>query len=284
MSTVLITGASSGIGRETAVRLAERGHHVIATARTMSALEQIQRTTKGRVDTLELDVTSQASTEAAQREIATLTSGGIDVLINNAGYALTGPLEEVGDADLKAQFETNVFGPMRMIRTFLPKMRERKSGRIINISSVVGRLALPFFGPYNATKHAIEAMSDALRNELRPFGIHVVIIEPGVIATGFAEAERKAMEGHVAAGSPYAEQINKLIAFQRETHTSAAKPEVAARAIVRAVEAEKPRARYVVPLLRNRALIALAEFLPTEASDALLQGITGLRRVRPTNS
>lgn len=281
MPTVLITGASAGIGRETAVRLAERGHHVIATARNVQALEQIKRTTKGRVDTLAIDVTSQDSVDAAKKEIATFASQ-VDVLINNAAYALTGPLESVSDADLKAQFETNVFGPMRMIRTFLPQMRERKSGRIINISSVVGRLALPFFGPYNATKHALEAMSDALRNELRPFGIRVVIIEPGAISTGFGEIERKGLEQHGEPGAPYAEQIAKVIAFQKDLHPNAAKPEVAARAIVHAVETEKPRARYVVPFLRNRALIALAEFLPTEASDALIQNMTGLRGTRPS--
>ncbi len=285
MSTVLITGASSGIGRETAVRLAERGHHVLAAARTVPALEQVRKTTKGRIDALELDVTSQDSVDAAKREIASIVGqAGIDVLINNAAYTLTGPLEEVGDADLKAQFETNVFGPMRMIRTFVPEMRARRAGRVINISSVVGRLALPFFGPYNATKHAIEALSDSLRNELKPFGIEVVIIEPGAINTGVSETDRKAMEDHAAQGSPYADQINKLLAFQKDMNANAAKPEVVARAIVRAVEAEKPRARYVVPLFRARALIALAEFLPTEVSDALLRNVMGLRGARPTNS
>lgn len=285
MSTVLITGASSGIGREASVRLAERGHHVIASARTLPALEQVRKTTKGRIDALELDVTSQDSVDAAKREIASIIGpAGIDVLINNAAYTLTGPLEEVGDADLKAQFETNVFGPMRMVRTFLPQMRERGSGRIINISSVVGRLALPFFGPYNATKHAIEALSDSLRNELKPFGIEVVIIEPGAINTGVSETDRKAMETHAAQGSPYADQIAKLLAFQKDINSNAAKPEVVARAIVRAVEAERPRARYVVPLLRARALIALAEFLPTEVSDALLRSITGMRGAKSTTN
>ncbi|MFM9862725.1 MAG: SDR family oxidoreductase [Micropepsaceae bacterium] len=285
MSTVLITGASSGIGRATAVLLAERGHHVIAAARTVPALEQVRKTTKGRIDTLELDVTSQASIDAAKREIASIIGqAGIDVLINNAAYTLTGPLEEVGDADLKAQFETNVFGPMRMVRTFVPEMRRRQAGRIINISSVVGRLALPFFGPYNATKHALEALSDSLRNELKPFGIEVVIIEPGAINTGVSETDRMAMEQHAAQGSPYAEQINKLLAFQKDMNANAAKPEVVARAIVRAVEAERPRARYVVPLFRARALIALAEFLPTEVSDALLRSITGMRGAKPTNN
>lgn len=282
MATIFITGASAGIGRATTVRLAGRGHYVIATGRNAEALDQIKRTAKGKVDTLILDVTSPGSVEAAQREATALAgSNGIDVLINNAGYALAGPLESISDADLKAQFETNVFGPLRMIRAFLPAMRERRRGRIINISSVVGRLALPFFGPYNATKHAIEAFSDALRNEMRMFGVDVVLIEPGAISTGFGEVERRSLEAHAAAGSPYAEQIKKVMAFQKDLHPNASKPEVAAKAIVRAVEARKPRARYVVPFLPNRAFIALAEFLPTEASDAVIQSITGLRRVRP---
>lgn len=282
MATILITGASAGIGRATAIRLAAGGHYVIATGRNVSALEQIKRSAKGKVDTLVLDVTSQGSVDAAAREVGVLAGpNGLDVLINNAGYALAGPLETVSDAELKAQFETNVFGPMRMIRAFLPGMRERRRGRIINISSVVGRLALPFFGPYNATKHAIEAFSDALRNELRLFGIDVVLIEPGAINTGFGELERKSLEIHAVEGAPYAEQIKKVMAFQKELHPNAAKPEVAAKAIVRAVEAKRPRARYVVPFLPNRAFIALAEFLPTEASDAVIQNITGLRSVRP---
>ena len=282
MPTVLITGASAGIGKATALRLAGRGHHVIATGRNVAALEQLKRTAKGKVDTLELDVRSEESVMVSQSAVNDLAGqGGLDVLINNAGYAVAGPLEAVADADLKAQFETNVFGPMRMIRAFLPSMRERRHGRIINISSVVGRLALPFFGPYNSTKHALEALSDAMRNELKPFGVDVVIIEPGAINTGFSEVERKSLEAYAAQASPYAEQIKKVLAFQKDLHPNAAKPDVAARAIVRAVEARRPRARYVVPFLPNRAFIALAEFLPTEASDAVIQNITGLRGVRP---
>jgi len=281
MATVLITGASAGIGRATAVRLAGRGHHVIATGRNTTALEQIRRTAKGKVDTLVLDVTSAASVDGARKDVEAICGqSGLDVLINNAGYTLAGPLESVGDAEIKAQFETNVFGPLRTIRAFLPAMRTRRRGRIVNISSIVGRLALPFFGPYNATKHALEALSDALRNEVRPFGIEVVLIEPGGISTGFSETERSALEAYGADGA-YAAQIKKVIAFQKDVGRNAAKPEVAARAIVRAVEAKRPRARYVVPFLQNRALIALAEFLPTEASDAVIQSITGLRGVRP---
>jgi NAD(P)-dependent dehydrogenase (short-subunit alcohol dehydrogenase family) len=263
------------------LRLAGLGHHVIATGRNVAGLEQLKRAAKGRLDALALDVASEASVAAAAREATTLAgSGGIDTLINNAGYALAGPLESVGDAELKAQFETNVFGPMRVIRAFLPGMRERKRGRIINISSVVGRIALPFFGPYNSSKHAVEALSDTLRNELKAFGIDVVIVAPGSISTGLSDSERKVLEDYAAAGSPYAAQIRKVLAFHKDVEPNASKPEIVAKAIVRVVEAKRPRARYVVPFLPNRALIALAEFLPTEASDALILGLTGMRRVR----
>lgn len=281
MPTVLITGATAGIGKATALRLAGLGHHVIASGRNMAGLEQLKRGAKGRLDVVALDVVSDASVEAATREVNTLAgSGGVDTVINNAGYALAGPLESVGDAELKAQFETNVFGPMRVIRAFLPGMRERKRGRIINISSVVGRIALPFFGPYNSSKHAIEALSDALRNELKTFGIDVVIIAPGSISTGLSDSERKALEVYAAGTSPYAAQIKKVLAFHRDVEPNASKPDIVAKAIVRAVEAKRPRARYVVPFFPNRALIALAEFLPTEASDALIQGLTGMRSVK----
>lgn len=281
MSTVLITGATAGIGKATALRLAGLGHHVIASGRNMAGLEQLKRGAKGRLDIVALDVVSDASVEAATGEVNTLAgSGGVDTVINNAGYALGGPLESVGDAELKAQFETNVFGPMRVIRAFLPGMRERKRGRIINISSVVGRIALPFFGPYNSSKHAIEALSDALRNELKTFGIDVVIIAPGSISTGLSDSERKALEVYAAGSSPYAAQIKKVLAFHRDVEPNASKPDIVAKAIVRAVEAKRPRARYVVPFFPNRALIALAEFLPTEASDALIQGLTGMRSVK----
>jgi NAD(P)-dependent dehydrogenase (short-subunit alcohol dehydrogenase family) len=281
MATVLITGATAGIGKAAALRLASRGHHVIATGRNTAGLEQVRRSAKGRLDTLTVDVTSSASVDGARGEVEALAgSNGLDVLINNAGYTVAGPLESVSDADLKAQFETNVFGPMRMIRAFLPGMRERKRGRIINISSVVGRVALPFFGPYNASKHAIEAFSDALRNEIKAFGLEVVIIAPGSISTGLNETERKSMEAYAGAGLPYAPQIKKLLSFHKDLRPNATKPDVVAKAIVRAVEARRPRARYVVPFLPNRALIAVAEFLPTEASDAVIQNITGLRGVR----
>ena len=144
-------------------------------------------------------------------------------------------------------------------------MCERRRGRIINISSVVGRLALPFFGPYNSTKHALEALSDAMRNELKPFGVDVVIIEPGAINTGFSEVERKSLEVYAEGAPAYAAQIKKVLAFQKELHPTAAKPEVTARAIVRAVEARRPRARYVVPFLPK------ASNLPIEMSAVAIR-------------
>ncbi|HLL22107.1 MAG TPA: SDR family oxidoreductase [Kofleriaceae bacterium] len=184
---VLITGATAGIGRTTALFLARQGHHVIATGRKTAALDALAREAgTGRLDTLVLDVTTPASIADAVTAVDALTSGaGIDVLVNNAGFGVLGPTSEISDSELRRQYETNVFGLMNVTRAFLPAMRARRSGRIINVSSVGGRITLPYFGAYNSTKYALESLSDALRYELRPFGIDVSLIEPGVIRTNF---------------------------------------------------------------------------------------------------
>jgi NAD(P)-dependent dehydrogenase (short-subunit alcohol dehydrogenase family) len=197
---VLITGSTAGIGRTTALFLASAGHHVIATGRKPAELAKVKQeagagTNAGKIDTLVLDVTSQASIAAAVLEVDRLTGGrGLDVLVNNAGFGVLGPTSEIDDTEMRRQYETNVFGLMNVTRAFLPKMRERRAGRIINVSSVGGRVTLPFFGVYNSTKYAVESLSDALRYELRPFGIDVVLIEPGVIRTNFEATAVSNME------------------------------------------------------------------------------------------
>src|ERR1700733_9145953 len=168
---ILITGATAGIGRHAALHLAHAGHRVIATGRRKDALAALAKEAKGtKLETMELDVTVASSIEAAKAEVDKRTDGyGLDVLVNNAGYGLMGPLEEISDADLRAQYDTNVFGLVAMTRAFLPQMRLRGSGRIVNVSSMGGRMTFPFMGAYNSTKYAIESMSDALRMELAPF-------------------------------------------------------------------------------------------------------------------
>src|SRR3569833_786325 len=183
--TILITGASSGIGRHAAIALARAGHRVFVAARRLAALEELQR--DAPVEPLPLDHDEPASNTTQDTKLERRTEGrGRDVLVNNAGFATAGALAELGDAALRAQFETNVFGLMTLTRAVLPAMLARGAGRVINVSSVSGRIPAPILGAYHASKYALEALSDALRMELAPFGVRVSVIEPGTIRTEFA--------------------------------------------------------------------------------------------------
>ncbi len=264
--TVLITGATTGIGRQTALHLARLGHHVIASGRKPAELAKVkQEAGASKLDTLLLDVTSPASIASAVTEVDRLTDGrGLDVLVNNAGFGVLGPTSEISDSETRRQFETNVFGLLNVTRAFLPKMRERRSGRIINVSSVGGRITLPYFGVYNSTKYAVESLSEALRYELRPFGIDVVLIEPGVIRTNF---EATAISGLGAfAETPYKVAVEKYEQMSKMADRFASNPIVIAKAIARAVRARRPSARYVAPRSTNfvRWMNAL---LPTRVWD-----------------
>jgi NAD(P)-dependent dehydrogenase (short-subunit alcohol dehydrogenase family) len=181
--TILITGASSGIGEATAALFAKKGWNVVATARRPETLAGLA--TLPNVLALRLDVTDEVSiTEAVAA--ATARFGAIDVLVNNAGVGLAGPIEAVTPAQWEAQFATNLFGVAATVRAVLPRMRERRSGLIINVSSIVGRVGLPFLGVYNATKFALEGMTEAMYFELRPFGLRVKLVEPAGTKTQFA--------------------------------------------------------------------------------------------------
>lgn len=279
---VLITGATAGIGRTTALHLARQGHHVIATGRKPAELAKVKEelaslaassdgasatrgSASGKLDTLLLDVTSATSIESAVAEVDKLTGGhGLDVLVNNAGFGVLGPTSEIADAEMRRQYETNVFGLMNVTRAFLPKMQARRAGRIINVSSVGGRLTLPYFGVYNSTKYAVESLSDAMRYELRPFGIDVSMIEPGVIRTNF---EATAVSGFARfAGTPYAVAVAKYEQMSKMADRFASNPIVIAKAIARAVNARRPAARYVAPWSTNVALFMQA-VLPTRVWD-----------------
>ncbi|MCX5744687.1 MAG: SDR family oxidoreductase, partial [Proteobacteria bacterium] len=262
---VLITGATAGIGRTTALHLAAEGHHVIATGRKVAELARLAAEATGRLDTIALDVTSDASIALAVAEVARLTDGhGLDVLVNNAGYGALGPTSEITDAEMRRQYDTNVFGLMAVTRAFLPQMRARRAGHVINVSSVGGRFTLPFFGVYNSTKFAVESLSDALRYELHPFGVHVSLIEPGVIKTNFEATAIANLDAF--AGSPYAGPIAKVEALSKRMNSFAAEPSVIARAIARAMRARRPAARYVAPRI-NHVMIALKTILPTRLFD-----------------
>ena len=251
---VLITGATSGIGRTTALHLAKLGHHVIASGRKMPELESLKKEAlPGKLDIVGLDVTSSVSIEAAVQAVAKLTGGkGPDVLVNNAGFGVLGPTAEISDAEMRRQYDTNVFGLMAVTRAFLPKMLERRPGRVINVSSVGGRMTLPFFGVYNSTKYAVESLSDALRYELRPFGIDVALIEPGVIRTNF-EATAVNNLGAMRDGA-YGQAFAKYEEMSKMADKFASNPIVIAKAIARAVKARRASARYVAPRTTNFVL------------------------------
>jgi len=186
MPSVLITGCSSGFGKLTALVFARHGHTVFATMRDTAKagpMEAMAAEEGLDVRVLALDVTDAGSVDAAVAEAQDAAGGALDVVVNNAGVELRGPIETCSDEELLAQFDTNVFGVVRVVRAVLPAMRERRSGVIVNVSSIAGLVARPFAGAYSASKHALEGLSEALHHEVRPFGIRVAVVEPGQFET-----------------------------------------------------------------------------------------------------
>lgn len=238
--TVLITGCSTGIGRATAELLAAQGHTVYATARRLEAIADLEG--KG-CRTLALDVTDEASMQAAVAEV----EGGVDVLVNNAGYSQSGAVETIALDDLRRQFETNVFGLVRMCQLVLPSMRERGWGRIVNISSMGANFVFPGGGAYHATKYAVNALSDALRWEVKGFGVDVVTIEPGLIRTEFGNtaAAKLPAEGD----GPYATFNAGVGAATRGIYENklvaplGGGPDAVAKAIAKSIDKPKIRVR-----------------------------------------
>ncbi len=267
---VLITGCSTGIGRATAERLASRGWNVYATARNAESIADLAA--RG-CKTLALDVCDEASMRAAVQAVQ-LAEGAVGVLINNASYGLEGAFEEVPMTDIRRQFETNVFGLIAMTKLVLPAMRRQRWGRIVNLSSMGGKLTFPGGSYYHATKHAVEALSDALRFEVKGFGIDVIVIEPGPIKTRFGDTA----VGSIAApkDSPYA-AFNAVVEKQiREAYEGgpmarfAAPPEAVAGVIEAAIASAHPKTRYKVTLAA-RVLMGLRRVLPDRAFDAFLR-------------
>jgi NAD(P)-dependent dehydrogenase (short-subunit alcohol dehydrogenase family) len=279
--SILITGATSGIGRFTALHLARLGHRVFATGRNAEALATLAREAEGtKLETLRLDVTSAESIAQVKAEVEQRTEGyGLDVLVNNAGYGIPAPAEMTTDADLRAQYDTNVFGLMAMTRAFVPQMRQRGRGRVINVSSVGGLVTMPLFGGYNSTKFAVESLSDALRMELRLFGVEVSLIEPGVIATGFADRSMSEVSRYQDPESPYAPIMARAEELRKMTDRIAADPIVIARAITHAATARRPRPRYVAPF-SSALFIGFLRLIPTRWADALLKLGVGITRRR----
>ncbi len=281
--TILITGATAGIGRHAALHLVARGHHVIATGRREDALAELRAEAAeigaGTLDTMSLDVTDQSSIDAAKASVTKLLGGrGLDALVNNAGYGQGAPLVEATDADLRKQFDTNVFGLMAVTRAFVSEMIERGSGRVINVSSIGGRITFPMMGVYHASKYAVEALSDALRMELEPFGVGVSIIEPGPIQTNFVARLNEEAAAYKRA-SMYAPVFEKADQVEAQAMAMAPGPEVISRAIEKAVTARRPRARYVAPLSAHLTLKALQP-LPLRVRDWVMRTMFGLSKKR----
>ena len=264
---VLITGCSTGIGRATAEQLAKRGLTVYATARRLESIEDLKA---AGCKTLALDVTDEQSMRAAVAAVEE-AEGAVGSLVNNAGYSQSGAVETVALDDVRRQFETNVFGLLRMCQLVLPGMRRQGHGRIVNLSSMGGRLTFPGGGIYHATKHAVEAISDAMRFEVKGFGVDVSIIEPGLIKTHFAET---AVGSVSQEDGPYAE-FNTAVsaatagAYEGPFGKLGGGPEAVAKAIEKAITTRRPRTRYPVTL-SARVFMTQHALLPDRAWDRVV--------------
>jgi len=268
----MITGCSTGIGRASVERFAAAGWRVIATARRPETLADV---IADGVSTLPLDVSDEDSRVGAVAAVKR-SHGRIDVLVNNAGYGLQVPIEEASMADVRRQFETNVFGLVRLTQLVLPGMRAHSSGRIINISSMGGRFTFPGGGFYHASKHAVEAISDALRLEVAGFGVQVVLVEPGPVLTEFGattvDTMRTGLSDDHGPYAPFKQQLGQRLAsaYNGRRTSLASSPARVATVIVKAAAAPRPRARYVVGPVAH-ALLASRRVLPDRAFDALIR-------------
>jgi NAD(P)-dependent dehydrogenase (short-subunit alcohol dehydrogenase family) len=264
---VLITGCSSGIGEETARRFASKGWTVHATARRP---EQLADLAAAGCNTLALDVTDEDSMRAAVAAVEA-EHGAVGALVNNAGYSLSGAVETLSMDDVRRQFETNVFGLVRMCQLTLPGMRRAGRGRIVNVSSMGGKIVVPGGGAYHATKHAVEALSDALRFEVAGYGIRVVIVEPGLIRTEFGDTAA----GTVDARGPYGD-FNAAVAtttaeaYEGPMSKLGGGPEAVARVIEKAIAAKRPRTRYPVTA-SARVMMGMNAVLPDRLWDAAMR-------------
>jgi NAD(P)-dependent dehydrogenase (short-subunit alcohol dehydrogenase family) len=268
----LVTGASSGIGEATAKQLREAGYTVYAAARRV---ERMRHLTKSGIRPLAMDVTDEEPMRAGIDRILA-EEGRIDVLVNNAGYGSYGAIEDVPMEEARRQFEVNVFGAARLTQLVLPHMRQQHSGTIVNITSMGGKISTPLGAWYHATKFALEAISDCLRMEVKPFGIDVVVIEPGGIKTEWPAIAADNVRA-VSSSGPYAPQGNAVA--QSLTSELAARrsspPELIAKTITRAVTSRRPKTRYAVGF-GAKPLIFLHGALPDRTFDALIRRAVGV--------
>ncbi|NHN56225.1 SDR family NAD(P)-dependent oxidoreductase [Calidifontibacter sp. DB0510] len=268
-SPVLITGCSTGIGRATAERLARKGLTVYATARKVSDLEGL-----ADVIPLPLDVTDEASMRAVVEQIEA-EHGAVGALVNNAGYGVYGPIEEAPMTDVRKMFDTNVFGLVELTRLVLPGMRRAGRGRIVNIGSMGGKVTFPIGGFYHATKYAVEALTDALRQEVAQFGIQVSLVEPGPIRTNF-ESTISRSAAYDGADGPYAGLVRRIASTNSGAYANklvAPGPESVAKAIEKALTARNPRTRYLLTPAAH-VMVGTHAVVPDRVWDTLVRVAT----------
>jgi NAD(P)-dependent dehydrogenase (short-subunit alcohol dehydrogenase family) len=252
---VLITGASSGIGKACAEQLAKQGFVVFAAARSLST--ETEEIAQG-LRSVHMDVDDDVSVREGVDHILRL-AGRLEVVVNCAGFGIGGPIEDTSIEEARQQFDTNFFGVFRVCKAALPTFRSQASGRIVNVSSIAGRIAVPFQGFYSATKYAIEGLTEALRMEVKPFGVHVSLIEPGDFRTGFTEGRQRV--GGEARGA-YADRSGRAMARAAADEMGGSSPDRVARLLVKILKSRNPKLRYTVGPLSQRLSAIAKPFLP----------------------
>jgi len=265
--TALVTGASSGMGKSIAKRLILDGYQVYVAARSVDKMADLE---KLGAQPLRVDVSKDEEIVAGVEAILAQT-GGVDVLVNNAGFGLYGPVEEIPLAQARYQFEVNLFGAARLTQLLLPSMRDRKSGTIVNITSMGGKIYTVLGAWYHATKHALEGWSDSLRLELEPFGIRVVIIEPGLIETGFGDAGQQGLAERSRNG-PYERIANGVVKSMQTSYgqNRGTSPDVIADTLSKAIAPSRPRTRYAVGAYA-RPMIVIRKWLGDRIFDRVIK-------------
>jgi NAD(P)-dependent dehydrogenase (short-subunit alcohol dehydrogenase family) len=265
----LVTGCSTGIGFETAILLARRGYRVFATLRDLKKAGPLKEASAGLpVEILQLDVDKPSSVKKAVAAIVK-KAGRIDVLVNNAGWGAFGAMEEFSDEEIHAQYETNVFGLLRVTRAVLPILRAQKSGRIVHIGSLAGKMTFAGIGLYCSTKHAVEAITESLRFEVRPFNIQIAVVEPGTIRTPF-KVNRRLARAFLEKKSAYQGILEKILHFGNHPPASAPGPRRVAQKVLQALQSSPMAVRY--PVGRDAVLYPLARwFMPDFLYDRVLR-------------
>lgn len=274
LRAVLVTGASSGIGEATAIFLAHKGFRVFAAGRRIEKLKALSSLAKNRITPVAMDITDDNSIREALKDITKFREP-LYGLVNNAGIGVMGPIEMVPQEDWRRQYETNVFGLMNITRAVLPQMRDAKRGRIVNIGSISGRIALPFQGVYASSKHAVEGLSDALRRELKPFGVKVSVVRPGFVKTDFGKQEQWELSKYDKKAQPYSEYVKRFKKWHSTGHPTGISPNIVAQAVHRALTSERPYSRYTLP---NKILmyLLLRNLAPSIFTDRIISNAVGI--------